>query len=298
MLTKPLQLALGSLVVVAGMLSGQHAYADPVDPVPVYCDVNPVPGCTVRAGTPGSPGQPGGGGDPDPTECRNPAGVVVPCYIEGRGSLGSDGCYYLPYDGGPPPAGRVGPGSWYRQSCDGTDLVGLVWRPDSESPISPAVLARQAVSLLRLPAPEIRTSPANPSAQVIYVPTWLWIESSSWSPRSATASVPGLSVTATATPKRVMWSTGDGATVTCTGPGTPWKAGMNPAAVSPTCGHTYRTASVSSAGGVFGLQATVTWHITWAGGGASGSAGSLTTTDAVSLRVVEAGGLNTNGGGR
>jgi hypothetical protein len=157
----------------------------------------------------------------------------------------------------------------------------------------PELLAQEAVKNLRLPTPAIRVNPAPPTAQVIFVPTWLWVDQGSWGSRSATASAGGLSVTATAKPVKVLWSTGDGTSLTCAGPGTPWTSGMNPAAASPTCGHTF---SRPSGGGSYTLQATVTWEISWVGGGASGTEPSLTTTASVSLRVVEAGGLNTNEG--
>jgi hypothetical protein len=100
-----------------------------------------------------------------------------------------------------------------------------------------------------------------------------------------------VSVTATAKARQVAFSTGDGASVRCTGPGTPWRAGMDPAAASPTCGHTYTAASP---GGGYRLRATVTWDVTWVGGGETGTAGPLTTAAEVDLLVVEAGGVNTN----
>jgi hypothetical protein len=61
---------------------------------------------------------------------------------------------------------------------------------------------------------------------------------------------------------------------------------------SPTCGHTYTTAA--DAGG-YTLRATVTWAISWAGGGVAGVRPALTTTAALDLQVKEAGAVNTNG---
>jgi hypothetical protein len=100
-------------------------------------------------------------------------------------------------------------------------------------------------------------------------------------------------VTATAKATKVDWSTGDGASRTCNGPGTPWTSGTDPAKESPTCGHTYTTLPK---GGTYTLRATVTWEISWAGGGATGTVPALTTTSAVDLQVREAGALNSNGG--
>jgi len=285
--TRRLAILVSAVALAIGISSVAHA--DPIQPVD--CGVNPAPGCTVEVE---NPGQPGGGGNPAGNQCRNPAGAVVPCYIEGKGSLGSDGCYYEPIGSESPPPGAQLPGSWYLRNCVGGPAGGpeLVWLPDSQAPISPEVLAMRAVSQVRLPAPWIQTSPASPTAQLVFLPTWLWLDAASWGPRSATASVPGMSVTATATPARVTWSTGDGATRVCSGPGTPWRPGMNPHAASPTCGHTYRSPSTSKPGGVFMLRATVTWQITWVGGGSSGTVAPLATSRAVTLRVVEAQALN------
>jgi DDE superfamily endonuclease len=66
----------------------------------------------------------------------------------------------------------------------------------------------------------------------------------------------------------------------------PWQAGDNPAAASPTRGQTYTTGSTSASGGVFTVTATVTWSITWAGGGQTGALPALTTTATAPIRVA------------
>lgn len=183
-----------------------------------------------------------------------------------------------------------GPGDWYWRTCRG-DLAGttnsmmLVWL-DTPPAISPEILARQAVSRLRVPAPTVRLNPAPPARQLVHLPTWIWVDRAVWTARSATASVPGLSVTATATPTKMVISTGDGTTVTCQGPGTPWAAGRDPHASSPTCGHTYTSP------GWRRLTATVTWSVSWAGGGASGAVPALSTTSTRTVRVTESQALN------
>jgi hypothetical protein len=102
----------------------------------------------------------------------------------------------------------------------------------------PAVLAALARQTLGLPSPVIRSSPAQDALQLVNLPTWLWINPAEWVPESKTATVPGESVTATATPVSVTWHPGDGSTVTCRGAGTPYARAVNPAAASPDCGHT------------------------------------------------------------
>ncbi|MEJ3741731.1 hypothetical protein WEI85_00315 [Actinomycetes bacterium KLBMP 9797] len=293
---------LGALVV-AMLVLATPALADPGEFV--NCEQHPTaPECVLDPSVPGSPGDDGGTGG-SAAECRDSGGRVVPCYIEGKGWYGGDGCWYQPATGNDLAAAEalggkaVPPDRWYIGSC-GDPLTnfwpaGLVtFRLYGGQGPSLDLLADQAVRRLRLPAPVIRVNPAPPAPQVVFVPTWLWVDSSSWGERSATASAGGLSVTATAKPTKVKWSTGDGATVTCNGPGTPWKKGTDPKKTS-TCGHTYTRPAPT--GGTYPVSATVTWEITWSGGGESGTRPALTTTAEAELRVVEAGALNSNGAG-
>ncbi|MFI1584772.1 hypothetical protein [Embleya sp. NPDC020630] len=141
------------------------------------------------------------------------------------------------------------------------------------------------MSQLRLPSPVIATNPLG--EQIVNVPTWLWIAPASWVPVSATAEVPGVSVTATATPQRVIWTTGDGATVTCAGPGTAYSTRFDPASTSPDCGHTYVRSSASQPGAAYTLSATIEWTVTWAGAGQTGVVPGMRTTAQVATRVAE-----------
>ncbi|WP_431909842.1 hypothetical protein [Amycolatopsis thermoflava] len=192
-------------------------------------------------------------------------------------------------------------GAWYVYQCSGPggrDALyrAPVWIPDASAPgaaalPSPEQLAEQARSQLRLPSPVIASNPAG--TQLVRLPTWLWVDRAVWQPRSATASVPGVSVTATATPTSVSWSMGDGGTLTCTGPGTPFPAGGDPHAASPDCGHTYQRSSALAPGERFPAAATVHWRVTWSGAGASGTFPDMTTSGAASFRVAEAQALGT-----
>ncbi len=134
------------------------------------------------------------------------------------------------------------------------------------------------------PAPTLRTSPA--SDQLVGVPTWLWLDGG-FAPVSATASVGAVSATVTATPRSVTWATGDGATVTCAGPGRPYTAGADDAATD--CRHTYtRRSTTRSPDGSYHLQATVTYAVAWsATTGDGGDLGTITRTAAVDVRVLE-----------
>ncbi|GAA2975694.1 hypothetical protein [Actinokineospora diospyrosa] len=200
-------------------------------------------------------------------------------------------------------AAQQGEGAWYMWTCDGEGVAhGLyrppVWMADGQAPgeallPSPAELSRVARRQLRLPSPAIAASPA--ADQLVNLPTWMWL-TGSWRPVSATASVPGVSVTAVATPTSVSWVMGDGTTVTCSGPGTPYQAGADPTAASPTCGHVYRRSSTSLPGQAYAVSATVHWRISWSGAGQGGTFPDMTTTGTAAFRVAESQVLN-NGGG-
>jgi hypothetical protein len=254
---------------------------------PVNCEEHPTnPECQVDVGTPGGSG---GGSGPG---CHNPSGQAVPCYIPGKGWYDGDWCWWQPATGDllADLISRLGeprpPEAWFTATC-GDPITGD-WSPTTMYALMDAntgveVLAAQAVRSLVLPAPAIRLNPSPPAAQLVFVPTWLWLDGSSWGARSATASVPGLSVTATATPVSVAWSTGDNTTVTCQGAGTPWSGG-DPMAESPDCGHTYTR---HSGAGVFTVRATITWNVTWVGGGTSGTEPALTSTATADIRVAQ-----------
>jgi hypothetical protein len=79
-----------------------------------------------------------------------------------------------------------------------------------------------------------------------------------------------LTVTIRAQAVSIAWDMGDGHTVTCDNPGTPYEPrfGNQP---SPTCGYVYTTPSRDRPGGVFPVVATTTWRVTWEGGGESGA---------------------------
>lgn len=158
---------------------------------------------------------------------------------------------------------------------------------------SPEELARRAYRQLVLTVPVIKTSPAVGVPQLVRVPTWLWIAPGTWGRRSATATVPGLSATATALPVAVRWTTGDGSSMVCRGAGTAFRTRVDrPAAASPDCGHTYLRSSAGRPDGVFRLTAVVEWSVSWAGGGRAGVLPGLTSTSSVSLRVAESQALN------
>ncbi|GLZ37884.1 hypothetical protein Acsp05_15080 [Actinokineospora sp. NBRC 105648] len=196
------------------------------------------------------------------------------------------------------------PGAWYIYKCTGPGVGDAlyrppVWMPDGAPPgaaaplPSPAELAAQARSQLRLPSLTIAANPAG--EQLVVLPTWLWMDPAGWQDVSATAAVPGVSVTAVARPTGVSWSMGDGSTVTCTGPGVAFPAGTDPGSSSPQCGHTYRSSSAGQPSQAFAVAATVHWTVTWSGAGQSGAFPDMTTTSTAAFRVAESQALATGG---
>lgn len=179
-------------------------------------------------------------------------------------------------------------GTWVWVYCPGDDARFPMFVPDGDagSPLptlAPQDVAVMARARLPLPEPSIVVNPAGD--QLVGLPTWLWV--ASWEPVSATASVAGVSVTATARPVSVSWSMGDGSTVQCPGPGTAYRPGGDPSAASPDCGYVYSRSSARQPGLAFTATATVRWSVWWSGAGASGTFADLTTGGSRALRVAE-----------
>ena len=132
----------------------------------------------------------------------------------------------------------------------------------------PVVVAQQATKQLDLPSTGIEMAPPTTSPQLVNVSTWLWLDPATWKPYTATASIAGVAATATATPQKVVWNMGDGNTVTCDGPGTPY----DPSTPHATSACTYPWAAPSDAepGGTYDVSATTEWSVTWTAVGAAG----------------------------
>ncbi|MGW7243881.1 ATP/GTP-binding protein [Streptomyces sp. NPDC054804] len=189
-----------------------------------------------------------------------------------------------------PPAGSLdweghepGNGAVYEQRCtrDGGNLtiVQMVWlaNPPEQDAVDPAVLAQRAVDTMTLLGPDI-ASPRAAGTYTVGVPMWMWVNQSAttYGPNTASASAGGVTVTATAKVSKIVWSMGDGSTVTCKDPGTPYTSSEGMAR-SPTCGHVY--SKTSAANGTFPVTATSTWTINWQGGGQAGQLAEVRQTN-------------------
>ncbi len=211
-------------------------------------------------------------------------------------------------------AGGTTPGAWYFVKCLGKRLTiyngALSWFP-SGSPtvagtpaVSPNALAQQATDSLTLPSPVVDL---NPSAfSVVNLSSWLWIDPEIWHSFRATASAGNVTATAVAVPSTVLWTMGDGHSVLCGGPGTPYQPGVPQEAQTTDCSYTYPRSSAGqpsasgdgdSNNGAFRVTATITWTVSWltTGVAGGGSLPPLHTSSTVPVRVEQVESVGTVG---
>lgn len=137
-----------------------------------------------------------------------------------------------------------------------------------------------AMDQLVMNPPSIKSAPCSTAGckGAVGVPAWFWVDPTSWQPQDATATAGPFTVTVTATPKSVTWNLGDGTSITCHGPGTPYDKSKG-WAESPDCGSKYRKA------GSYTLSATMNWDVVWAG--AANGAQTMTTTSSNPVEIGE-----------
>lgn len=264
----------------------------------------------------------GGGGQYGSTKEKTESGTITISsryirWVDGRHSLkiGSPArpdpsapvCRYFRLDpAGSRALGKGGPepGAWYVPACQWPngyvgDPMPAVWivGPPPAPPANPTVLAQRAAATLALGGSQIGMSPPPNRPQIVNVSTWLWIKGA-WRGRSATARAGPVTATAKAVPYKVVWSMGDGHTVTCFGPGTPYNPRKKASAQSTNCSYTYSAPSSSVPGGRYAVTATVYYRVTWVavgapGGGNLGLVAGPTARTTVLVEQAEA--LNTSG---
>lgn len=196
-----------------------------------------------------------------------------PCGASGGSSKPS--CTYTRLDPQPPPENaywkghdRSEKGAVYGVHCPGQQGARTVWIADGQAPdaapvIDPEALARRAAASMRLTGPAV-ASPRAAGTYVVGMPMWMWANPSpnTTGPILASATAGGVTVTATAKVSTVRWAMGDGTTVTCNGPGTPYTPDRGKA-MSPDCGHRYQRTAHDKPGEKYRGTATATWTITW-----------------------------------
>jgi hypothetical protein len=197
-------------------------------------------------------------------------------------------------------AGGPTPGVWVIVTCSGpgpVDPMLPIWVTGATpvvaaAQVSPVAVAEQAVKQLGLASPTIEMAPPDGSPQLVGVATWLWINAGAWKTLTASATAGPVTTTATATPTKVVWDMGDGQSVTCDGPGTPYSA-SDPNGTTD-CSYTWNQP------GSYMVSATVYWSVTWtatgaAGGGNLGLQGGPAAQVPVTVTQSEA--INTPSGG-
>ena len=149
------------------------------------------------------------------------------------------------------------------------------WSPSMPAgpaaPVDPAVVAQTIVEQMELRAITIGMVPEDRpgSMGVVGLPLWMWVEApseQSFGPMTRSASLGGVTVTATARVSRVLWEMGDGGAVTCVTAGTPFSDGHG-GQESRDCGYTYTLQ------GTYTVRATSFWSVDWTS--TSGPSGSI-----------------------
>ncbi len=189
-------------------------------------------------------------------------------------------------------------GRWLERWCTGigaVDVGGYFLIPEGGL-VDPYQLALDALASVQIAPPAIRTSPSENGRLYVQVPTWLWLDSTWWQTYEATANTGRVWSTVRARPVATTWELGDGRSVSCRGPGTPWRRGLSEDASS--CTHTYRSSSASRPGGTFSLEATVTLEVSWTSnvtGG--GTLPAITRSSTLAVEVGEIQAIGTRGDG-
>ncbi len=258
-MTVALVLAVGITAVAA-----EPARAD--DGAGAYVPPGGSPTVVVDETGAGGGGSSGGGGDPDcHWEIQIPDDQLQAVYeVDGTRLYSSTG-------------------RWLQKICGAGELVDQ--QPEGGL-VDVDALAREAAESVSIDGPQIQTSPSAGGLLYVHVPTWLWISGSWWKAYTATASTGRVSATVTAKPVSVSWSTGDGATIRCDGPGTAWTPGSDDGASE--CQHTYRKATDPADGKSLSLSATVTLEVTWTSSiGLGGTLDPIDRTATVQVAVGE-----------
>ncbi|ATM24689.1 hypothetical protein SMD44_p10190 (plasmid) [Streptomyces alboflavus] len=263
---------------------------------------------------PGAKPSRGGGGGGGSAKCFIKWDNIgeVPCYKPDMGWFNqSNQCYWeimKPQPGkdaadwewgtaAPSSAADRAKGKVYNVTCPGAGrelMGGSTWSLNPPPGFggggpSPEELAQEAIKKMRLLGADIGTAPKAGKTGLVGMPVWIWNNKTprTWGPVTASASAPGITVTATATVKKIAYTMGDGGTEVCTTAGTPYRKrfGGQP---SPDCGYRYTKTSSSQPGEAFTVTAVTTWTVHWAGGGQEGDITTTRQAEPAQITVGEA----------
>ncbi|HST65723.1 MAG TPA: hypothetical protein VLM05_11095 [Mycobacteriales bacterium] len=222
---------------------------------------------TVVPGDPGS----GGGEEDCGQDTANLPYEGAPFCMGGIPCQYTDNIVPLAPPATPAPEGQ----KWQARYCtDGTKVLVLT---GGNQPRPLIVQAQEAFGNLAPPAATVRHSPDTRG--IVKLETWFWLDGASFGELHGT-SAEGL--VAVAVPDSTVWTTGDGGSVTCAGPGQAYSAGA-----TSDCTHTYTRASARYDGTV-----ARNWVVHYEQGGAPitipGAPVALNANTAWALAVAEA----------
>lgn len=281
-----------AVVLAAALPGATPAVADPpgavCPPGQTNCDVwDDGPG---RPGNGGDNGGNNGGSNGGGNRTCTRGDEVVDCYDPDMGWFNpSDGCYYKlssPQPDGVPPGMNA-----YTRTCLGAapQHVFLPEPPPGFDPPDPAELAARALASINRQRPTVHVAPDPDNGPgLVGLPVWLWTDRAAAPSRNnpirASASERGVTVTISAYVERIVWNMGNGDTVTCTGPGTPYDGRGGK---SPTCG--YDGYPKSSGDGTYTITATAHWVVPWtSSSGASDTIrNTLTASDQIEIDELQ-----------
>ena len=170
----------------------------------------------------------------------------------------------------------------------GSPAAGVVLPP---AVLVPA-LRDEVVARLPLPVPHVAPSDIRSDGLAFtQVPTFFWVApgAGQWAPVAATAAVPAVSVTVTASPVRLRVDPGDGSPVVgCDGAPRVYRVGDDPATFDGCRVVFHHSSTVAPNGQSWPVTVTIDWHIAWtATDGESGDLGVVGTSTVKALAVGE-----------
>jgi hypothetical protein len=194
----------------------------------------------------------------------------------------------------------------YRRNCEG--IKQFAWVPRVSADVLWGIAYEELATRI-LPDPQPGSAPSLAKTYV-NLGTWFWTDASAWHEYSATAQIPGLSVTVYAKPTQLSFDPGDVAVrggsgqaevrsepAICAGPGEVWQPSDGDDKPSD-CMHTYLHSTSISPDGVWHGTMSITWTVWWtASNGEGGTLDPLTTSteqDAIvkELQAIIIGGTN------
>ncbi|WP_253876905.1 hypothetical protein [Promicromonospora umidemergens] len=148
-------------------------------------------------------------------------------------------------------------------------------------------LAQRAVESMGIEPITIGIVPEDKPDRVgiVGMPVWMWVQEpgpTTYGPGDGEATAGDVTVTATARVVRIVYDMGDGTTVTCNSPGTPYEDRYG-ITESPDCGHQY-----TKQGDPYTVTATSYWVADWQGPGDIGGTIELERTTETQVVVGEA----------